>query len=122
LVAQEALTGEVKCFLSNAPPAVPLKKLLCVAFSRCSIERLFEDGKGEVGFDHFEVRSYRALVRHLVLTTLSLYFLSEQVQRLGGKKRWVDALPSTGRRGGAVGPGHAARGTNQPAARCGAKD
>jgi len=122
LVAREALTGEVKCFLSNAPPEVPLKNLLCVAFSRCSIERLFEDGKGEVGLDHFEVRCYRSLMRHLVLTTLSLYFLSEQVQRLGGKKGWVDALPSKGRGGGAVGSGHAARGTNPRAARCGAED
>jgi len=86
LVLRDVLTGEVKYFLSNAPADVPLKTLLLVAFSRWHIERLFEDGKGEVGFDHFEVRNYRSLMRHLVLTTMSLYFLCEQTERLRGEK------------------------------------
>jgi hypothetical protein len=46
---------------------------------------VFEDAKGEVGLDHFEVRSYRALMRHLVLTALSLYFLCEETNRLRKK-------------------------------------
>src|SRR5262249_8306045 len=70
LIVREVLTGEVKYFLSNASAEVPLKTLLFVAFSRWHVERLFEDGKGEVGFDHFEVRCYRSLMRHLILTTL----------------------------------------------------
>ena len=89
IIARNALSGEVKYFLSDAGPEVPVKTLLYVAFSRWRIERLFEDAKGEVGFDHFEVRSYVSLIRHLVLTTLSLYFLCEQTTRLRGGLWWT---------------------------------
>ena len=103
LVLREVLTGEVKYFLSNASAEVPLKSLLFVAFSRWHIERLFEDGKGEVGFDHFEVRHYRSLMRHLVLTTLSLYFLCEQVQKFRGEKSVLVAIPGEDGGGGSTG-------------------
>jgi SRSO17 transposase len=103
LVAREVLTGEVKYFLSDAPPDVPLEVLLYVAFSRWHIERLFEDAKGEVGFDHFEVRCYRALMRHLVLTALSLFFLCEQTDRLRKKKPVLDTLAGPGCGGGPTG-------------------
>jgi SRSO17 transposase len=93
MVLREVLTGEVKYFLSNAASEVPLKTLLYVAFSRWRIERLFEDGKGEVGLDHFEVRCYRSLMRHLVLTAMSLCFLCEQTDRLRKKKPVVVTFP-----------------------------
>lgn len=96
VIAKHALSGEVKYFLSDAAPDVPLQTLLYVAFSRWHIERLFEDGKEEVGFDHFEVRNYKSLKRHLVLTNLSLYFLCEQTTRLRKKKSMVDPLPGEG--------------------------
>lgn len=108
LIVREVLTGEVKYFLANVSAEVPLKTLLFVAFSRWHIERLFEDGKGEVGFDHFEVRCYRSLMRHLVLTTLSLYFLCEQTQRLRGGKSELDPSPGEDGTGGAAGQGDAA--------------
>ncbi len=87
IIAKHALSGQVKYFLSAAGPDVPLKILLYVAFSPSEIERLFENGKGEVGFDHFEVRNYKSLMRHPVLTNLSLYFLCDQRQRLRKKTR-----------------------------------
>lgn len=103
IVAREVLTGEIKYFLSNATMDVPLENLLTVAFSRWNVERLFEDAKGEVGLDHFEVRTYKSVIRHLVLTNLSLYFLAEQTQRLRGEKSLVVDLP------GAQGDGSPAR-------------
>ena len=96
IIAEHVLSGEVKYFLSDAAADVSLKTLLYVAFSRWHIERLFEDGKEEVGFDHFEVRNYKSLMRHLVLTNLSLYFLCEQTTRLRGEKPLVDPLPGEG--------------------------
>jgi len=102
VIAREVLTGEVKYFLCEAPAEVPLATLLFVAFSRWHVERLFEDAKGEVGFDHFEVRCYRSLMRHLVLTAMSLYFLCEQTGRLRKKKPELDALASPGCDGGAT--------------------
>jgi len=106
IIAREVLTGERKYFLSDAGPDVPLKTLLYVAFSRWHIERLFEDGKGEVGLDHFEVRSYLSLKRHLVLSALSLYFLCEQTDRLRGKKSMVDALTGANGDRGSARSGH----------------
>ena len=68
---------EVKMFLSNADASVSLEELMTVAFSRWRIERMFQDAKMELGMDHFEVRSYLAIQRHLIVTTLSLLFLAE---------------------------------------------
>lgn len=56
VVCENPLTGEVKYFLSNAPPGTPLKKLPQIAFLRWPIERCFEDQKGEVGLTHWEGR------------------------------------------------------------------
>ena len=98
LVAREVLTGERKYFLAHAPTETAVAEMLCVAFSRWHIERLFEDSKGEVGLDHFEVRTYRSLRRHLVLTQLSLGFLADQTSALRGKKLVVE--PVSGTQGG----------------------
>lgn len=78
VVARNALNQkEVKMFLSNADASVSLEELMTVAFSRWRIERMFQDAKMELGMDHFEVRSYLSIQRHLILTTLSLLFLAE---------------------------------------------
>lgn len=87
-------TDEIKYFLSNAPADTAIKKLLRVAFGRWHIERCFEDGKGEVGLDHWEGRRWIGLKRHLILTTVSYLFLAKTCQRLRGEKSGVDRLPS----------------------------
>jgi SRSO17 transposase len=94
LVCTQPFTGEIKYFLSNAPVGTPLKKLLRVAFGRWRIERCFEDGKGEVGLDHWEGRRWLGLKRHLILTTVSYLFLAKTCQRLRGEKSGMDRLPS----------------------------
>ncbi|MCG3132202.1 MAG: IS701 family transposase ISRba4 [Phycisphaerae bacterium] len=68
---------EVKFFLSNAAASAPVETLLRVAFSRWRIERMFEDSKDELGMDHFEVRRYLSIRRHLILTCVSHLFLAE---------------------------------------------
>ncbi|MEA3367202.1 MAG: hypothetical protein U9R68_03700 [Planctomycetota bacterium] len=76
VVARNVLSGEVWYCLSNVPDA-PTGTLLAVAFSRCRIEWMLQDTKGELGMDHFEVRRYRAIQRHLVLIAVSHLFLAE---------------------------------------------
>lgn len=85
IVARNVLDGEVKYFLSNAPVDTPIEVLLHVGFNRWHIERVFEDGKGEIGMDHFEVRRYRSIMRHLVLSMVSFLFLMKETQRLQKK-------------------------------------
>lgn len=83
IVARNVLTGEIKYFLSNRTPgeinpvtdqSVSLRFLLRVAFSRCSIESCFREGKEELGLDHYEVRGWRCIHRHFHVTQLSHLF------------------------------------------------
>ncbi len=99
LVCYHPFTDEIKYFLSNAPPDTPVKKLLRVAFGRWRVERCFEDGKGEVGLDHWEGRRWLGLQRHLILTTVSYLFLAKVCQRLRGEKSGLDRVPSAHRDG-----------------------
>jgi SRSO17 transposase len=87
--------AEVKYFVSNAPESTPVEILLRVAFTRWTIERSFEDTKTELGMDHFEVRQYRSIQRHLLLTCVSHVFLSEFCQKHRGKKSPLDRLPGS---------------------------
>jgi SRSO17 transposase len=85
---------EMKFFVSNASPKAPVGTILLAAFSRWRVERCFEDGKGEVGLDHYEGRRYPGLKRHLILSAISYLFLARTNQRLRGEKIRVDRLPS----------------------------
>jgi SRSO17 transposase len=85
---------EMKFFVSNASPEVSVGTILLAAFSRWRVERCFEDGKGEVGLDHYEGRRYPGLKRHLILSAISYLFLARTNQRLRGKIFRVDRVPS----------------------------
>jgi SRSO17 transposase len=101
IVARSVLEpGDVKYFVSNASADAPLEELLLVAFSRWHVERCFEDQKTELGFDHFEGRSYLGLKRHQAVTAVSHLFLAQMQQRLRGKKsRAHRVLGASGRCG-----------------------
>jgi SRSO17 transposase len=86
---------EVKFFLSNAPESTTVETLLLVAFSRWRVERMFEDSKTELGMDHFEVRKYLSIQRHLVLTCVSHLFLAEFCLAHRGGKSGPDGVPGT---------------------------
>ena len=86
VVARNPRTGEVKYFVPNAPPRTALATLMKVAFTRAGVEHLFRLAKSEVGFDHYEGRNYRGLMRHMTLCQLVLLFAAEQTGRLRGEK------------------------------------
>lgn len=86
IVARNAATGEVKYFLSNAPADTAVETLLRVAFTRWNVEHTFRVAKSEIGFGHFEGRSYVALMRHMILCLVVMGFVAEQTDRLRGEK------------------------------------
>jgi SRSO17 transposase len=86
IVARNLATGEVKYFISNAPADTPLEKLLRVAFARWNVEHTFRVAKSEIGFGHFEGRSYVALMRHMILCLIVMGFTAEHTDRLRKKK------------------------------------
>jgi len=49
------------------PHATTLATVVQVAGSWWTIERSFEEAKGEVGLDHYEVRSWTSWYRHITL-------------------------------------------------------
>jgi SRSO17 transposase len=61
--APTELTAYVVC----APAAPALATVVQVAGSRGTVERCFEEAKGEVGLDHYEVRSWTGWSRHITL-------------------------------------------------------
>jgi SRSO17 transposase len=89
IVTRNVVTGEIKYFVSNAPPKTKVKKLLMAAFRRWGIEHLFRVAKSEIGFNHYEGRTYQGLMRHMTLCQLTLLFVAEQTTRLRGKKSGV---------------------------------
>src|SRR3954452_8535317 len=56
---------ELTFYLTHAPKGTSLDKLVRVAGLRWPIESLFEQGKGEVGLDQYEVRSGVGWHRHI---------------------------------------------------------
>jgi len=89
---------EVKYFLSNlvvGSGGVSLEWLLWVAFCRWPIERCFQVAKTELGMDHFEVRSWRGIHRHLYISQLSQLFCARVHQRLR-EKNDRDHVPDRG--------------------------
>ncbi len=67
--------AEVKYFYSNAPASIPLTELIRVCGMRWPIETIFEEAKGEVGMDHYEMRSWIGWHHHMLLVSLAHHFL-----------------------------------------------
>ena len=70
--AQEARTWYT---LSNTGLEVPLADLVWAHGQRYWHEGCFQQGKSEVGMDHYEVRGWRGWHHHMTMTTLTLWFL-----------------------------------------------
>ncbi len=90
IVARNVRTEEIKYFVSNAPPKTAVTTLMKVAFTRAGVEHCFRIAKSEIGFAHFEGRSYKGLNRHMILCQLVMLFLAEQTTRLRGEKSASD--------------------------------
>ena len=61
-----------------------------VAFTRAGVEHCFRIVKTEIGFAHFEGRSYKGLSRHMTLCQLVMLFIAEQTAQLRGEKSRSD--------------------------------
>ena len=80
--------NELTFYLTHAPEGTALADLVRVAGTRWRIESLFEQAKGEVGLDQYEVRSWVGWHRHITLAMLALAYLAV-VRRaaIGGSDR-----------------------------------
>jgi SRSO17 transposase len=67
---------ELTAYVVFAPQQTTLKELARVAGSRWKIEEAFERAKGEVGLEHYEVRSWAGWYRHITLAMFAHAFLA----------------------------------------------
>jgi len=74
-------------YLTLAPETVGLPDLVRVAGTRGTIEASFEAAKGEVGLDHYEVRSWTGWHRHITRAMLAHAYLAVIRCTAGGEKR-----------------------------------
>jgi SRSO17 transposase len=72
-------------YLSNAPVSTPLRTFVWLSGLRWAIEQCFEEGKTELGMDHYEVRKYPGWHHHILISMLAHFFLWHLKLRLGKK-------------------------------------
>jgi SRSO17 transposase len=69
--------GQITYVLSNAPENTTLEHMAWRKSQRYLIERSHQDAKGELGWDEFQARKYRAWEHQLALTILAAWFIAE---------------------------------------------
>jgi SRSO17 transposase len=73
---------ELQAYVTFAPVGTDLATLVQVAGRRWAIEVAFEQAKGEVGLDQYEVRSWTGWYRHITLALFAQAVLSVGRQQL----------------------------------------
>jgi SRSO17 transposase len=85
---RDIITGELKCYLSNAPADTSLETLVWLSGMRWPIETCFEEGKQHIGMGDYQVRSWTGWHHHMTLVILAHFFLVRV------KLRLKDAAPA----------------------------
>lgn len=81
---------ELAYFRAFGPEGTALAELVRVAGMRWAIEESFEDAKGSVGLDQYEVRKWTAWYRHVTLALLAHAYLEvTRWQATAGEKGGV---------------------------------
>lgn len=68
--------SEMTAYLTFAPADTTLPALVAVAGKRWTVEESIQTAKGEVGLDHYEVRSWTGWYRHMTLAMWAQAFLA----------------------------------------------
>ncbi len=67
--------NELKFYFSNAPATISLLEMVRICGMRWPIETIFKEGKGEIGLDQYETRSWLGWHHHMLLVALAHHFL-----------------------------------------------
>jgi SRSO17 transposase len=80
-----ARVDELAYYLIYAPVETPLAEIVRAAGARWTIDDLFKLAKGQVGLDHYEVRSWQGWYRHITLALLALAALTIGARKKGDR-------------------------------------
>jgi SRSO17 transposase len=75
---------DVAYYLVYAREPTTFAEVVQVAGARWSIDDLFKLAKGQVGLDHYEVRSWQGWYRHITLALLAFAVLTVAARKKGG--------------------------------------
>jgi hypothetical protein len=87
LVAHRQPGGKEQYSLSNASAETPLATLVQWRGQRYFVERTFQDGKSELGWDELVAQKYRAWEHHAALNALALWFV------MSVRREWARQYP-----------------------------
>lgn len=82
--------------LTAAGPEVPLSEIVRAHAERHRVEEGLQEGKGEVGLAHYEVRSWTGWHHHMTLCLVALLFVVLEKLQLGKKNTGDHRGPGTG--------------------------
>lgn len=85
VIRRDIVDGELKFFLSNAPPDTPLAIFVWLSGMRWPVETCFEHSKQEIGLGDYQVRSWTGWHHHMTLCILAHAFLVRMQLRLKDK-------------------------------------
>jgi len=74
-----------KYFFIHLPATTTLTRLVWIAHQRWAIEQQYQQLKDELGFDHFEGRTFPGWNRHVVLTAVAYTFLQQERRHTRGQ-------------------------------------
>ncbi len=86
---------ELAFYLVYAPQGTPLQEIVRAAGTRWTIEETLGLAKGQVGLDHYEVRSWLGWHRHMTLALWALAILATQAARAKGGSQPTADLPAS---------------------------
>jgi SRSO17 transposase len=87
LVRRSPSDGELAFYACYGPARTSLVGLVRVAGARWAVEEGFQQAKGEVGLDHYQVRRWPGWYRHITLALLAYAFLAVTRAQAAGSKR-----------------------------------
>ncbi len=83
---------ELRAYLCWGLDHLSLEELAALAHTRWTVERGYREMKSELGWDHFEGRTWNGFHHHAVLTQIALAFLS--LLRWESRERPGESLPT----------------------------
>lgn len=87
LIMRKHADGQIRFSVSNAPSEISRIELMKASTMRWPIEQCFGDGKGFLGMDHYEHRSWPAWNRHMTFVALGLHLLLKLRLKTPSKKK-----------------------------------
>jgi SRSO17 transposase len=92
LLARRSLSdpNEVSYYVVGGSKQTTIEEMARVAGARWAVEESFETAKGEVGLDHYEVRSWAGWYRHITLAMLAHAYLTVMRVKAEGEESGVE--------------------------------